>query len=27
MPSEDELVARGLSGREAREFIDKLSRQ
>jgi thymidylate synthase (FAD) len=27
MPSEDELVALGLSGREAREFIDKLSRQ
>jgi len=27
MPTEEELVARGLSVREAREFIDKLSRQ
>lgn len=26
IPSEEELVANGLSGREAREFIDKLSR-
>ena len=26
VPTEEELVANGLSGREAREFIDKLSR-
>lgn len=26
IPTEEELVARGLSGREAREFVDKLSR-
>ena len=26
IPTEEELVAKGLSGREAREFIDKLSR-